>query len=805
MKPAEASPAPAEIETATSFVLAAWLALFLVLGRAGIVLALELAHHGDPRLAGVRLAYAFLQLLYMGVGIAMAAALGAWSAAVAGSARGARWALFVALFAAAFLFLWGRLDADPSRRIGLHTPLGRIALALAGCLGRGLAAFFSTSRARALRGVLAGSWRRALLPLLALALLALSLRSALGGLGDSMLVRRVERDLVAGTGWEVLRSHPDGAPGAGLLCPSQEYSPEGAARPALLLPPPARVRRVLEESEGPLWLVGSAGVDHSAAESADGAAARYAGHRVRFGVTVDGLRVCEALLPLRGANAWEHLLGRDGLALRGGARLELDTALVDPHGNEARPEVPLAAGFGGLALERRARLARTRASPERPSLVLVLLDTLRADRTSAYGYARPTTPNLEALARRGVLFEEAHATASWTWPSTASILTGLYPEQHGVEDAASSFLPEHLDTLPEALQRQGFTTAAWSGSPLIVPDKRFDQGFEFFDASREGRLRRSDLVLPGALEWLGTTRGTRFFLYLHLMEPHAPFVPLAEGRARFASDVPASFDPRKVLDYNWELQSAGFTPDGERRTDAIVSPEEQRWISDLYDGCVWSADHYLGLLLARLEELGLAESTVVAVTSDHGEELFDHGLLTHAHGLYRELVRVPLVLAGPGLPRGERVSAALSLAALGPALARLGGATIEGAEAGPGAADLLRPDDEGTTLFSTRQGWWNGVARQPLYGLRKGSSVLHFAPQGAPWGAPPSSGEGEVRLYDLARDPREEHDLAPLEPERTRSLRDELLRRLAGLEALRVERGGAPDEGTLEVLRGLGY
>jgi arylsulfatase A-like enzyme len=290
------------------------------------------------------------------------------------------------------------------------------------------------------------------------------------------------------------------------------------------------------------------------------------------------------------------------------------------------------------------------------------------------------------------------------------------------------------------------------------------------------------------------------------MEPHVPYVPIAGGRARFAAAVPRSFDARKPGNYSWELLESGFSESGERRTDSVVPPQEQAWIRDLYDGCVWSADAYLGEILARLEELGLTGSTIEAVTSDHGEELFDHGLLMHSNTLYRELVRVPLVLAGPGIPRGERVSAVLSNAGLAPTLARLGGSSIEGlSPAAEAALDLLRPGADGTVLFSTRQGWWNGVYRQPLFGLRRGSSVLHFAPQGAPWGDHTRNGKGETRLYDLARDPGEETDLAALEPERAHALLDELLTRLAGFETRRVETGGAVDEGTLDVLRELGY
>ena len=787
-------------ETEPAFALAAWLALFLVVARAGVLLALEHAHHGDLALAWMRVSQAVLPLVVGAAGLALATALAAWGAALV-PGRVLAWGapfVFAALY---FVFLWGRLDADASRRIGHDTAQGRAALGVAALAGLVLSAFYFLRRLRALHGLLAASWTRALVPLALLALVLLGLRLAFGALEPRMEVRRVEREL-AGMTWEVLRAHADGAPAPSVLCPSVEYRENGAARPALLLPPPARVRRVLSESDASLWLLGGAGLDQSVHEVAE----RYPGHALRLGLRIDGVRAFEATLPLVSSPAWVELGGGAGLAVRPGAQLELESALLDASGAVVEPADPLPAGFGGLVLERRTRVPRTRASRAAPNIVLVVLDTLRADRTSAYGYARDTTPHLAELARRGVLFEEAHSTASWTWPSTASILTGLLPEEHGVEDAASSFLSEGLDTLAEALQRAGYTTAAWSGSPLIVPDKRFDQGFEFFDASHEGNLRRSDIVMPGALEWLGTAREWRFFLYLHLMEPHAPFVPLAEGRQRFAAEVPRSFDPRKAVDYQWELLERGFSESGEARPERVVSPEEQRWISDLYDGCVWSGDHWLGRLLERLEELELADTTIVAVTSDHGEELFDHGLLAHAHTVHRELVRVPLVLAGPGIPAGQRVSVPVSCTALGPTLARLGGSEIEGlGSVAPRVHDLLQPGNGDTLLFSTLQGYWNGAGRQPLFGLREGTSVLHFAPRGAPYGTPPSDGEGQLRLYDLAHDPEERTDLAPAQPERARALRARLLALLEALESRRTETGGAVDPATLDVLRGLGY
>jgi arylsulfatase A-like enzyme len=769
---------------------AAWLALALALARGGVVGALEVAHHGEPRLASLRLAAVATESVVQAalLGLAAACARNRFS-----RNRSGRVALAALLVGVVALFLAGQLQHERSLRIGTETGLGWTANAVVLAASLALAAAFVWGRA--LPAPLAG-WCGVCAPLVLLVLAPPILRAGARGAHEAMSVRATELDLVAAR-WEAVRARADAPPGPALLAPAAEFDAEAAAQPALVLAPPARVRTSLDEFEGVRWLVGSAGIEHAGRSTL---AARYPGHVLALRVFVDGARASEVRLPLEGDPTWRPL-GRKGVAVRGGARVELESALLDREGLEVRPAEPIRVGLGGLAVERRERIPRARSGPESPNVVLIVLDTLRADRTSAYGYARPTTPHLAALAERGVLFEEVSATASWTWPSTASLLTGLYPAEHGVEDAANSFLAQALDTLPEALQRLGFTTAAWSGSPLIVPDKGFGQGFEFFDASREGRLRRSDLFVPAALEWLGTLRGARFFLYLHLMEPHAPSVPLREGRRQFAADVPADYDPWRAVAHNWELQSSGFDPDGSPRTESVVPADEQRWISDLYDACVWSADDWLGRVLARLEELGLCDETIVAVTSDHGEELFDHGLLSHGNTLHRELVRVPLVLAGPGVPVGARVATPLSGVAVAPTLARLAGARLMGLE---DARDLLNTTGAEPQLFSTRQGWWNGYAQQPLFGLRRGTSVLHVAPEGAPWGAGARRGPGEVRLYDLALDPLETRDLAREEPARAAELRAELERLLSGFRARSLPAVEA-DPGTLERLRGLGY
>jgi arylsulfatase A-like enzyme len=453
-------------------------------------------------------------------------------------------------------------------------------------------------------------------------------------------------------------------------------------------------------------------------------------------------------------------------------------------------------------LEQRWERPREATDAEHPNIVFVVMDTLRADRVTVDGYARPTSPALERLAARGISWRDAYATAPWTWPSTATLLTGLMPEEHGVESEVACWLPSELDTLAEALQQAGYTTAAWSTNPLVGPEKNFEQGFEFFDHARS-TFRDGDLVMPAVLEWLGTMDGTRFFLYLHLTDPHAPHDPLPASRTLLARDVPTDWDQDRFEERQWALLGGeAHTPQGVLETERVVPKDEQRYTNEIYDACVHTGDHWLGLLLDRIDELGLAGDTVVVFTSDHGEELFDHGLLGHSHDLHAESIRVPLVIAGPGIPAGERRTAPVSLRHVAPTLARIGGASLGNA---PGAArDLVRDGGPEDVFFSTQQGWWNGFRPVSMYGVRRGDLVLHYVPSGGPWGAAPTPG-GAVRLFDVAADPEERHDLAAERPELVGELKRAILEHLAALErrrrASRVRAGSA----TEALLKRLGY
>jgi arylsulfatase A-like enzyme len=589
------------------------------------------------------------------------------------------------------------------------------------------------------------------------------------------------------------------------LKPAGARGPEWNEMPALVLPPPASVAIDVRPEDGPVRLRAYAGVGRTSFA----ALPKGTGIAVDFEVDVAGrtvwsdrVRVARKRLH---SNRWLSVGPSGGLALQPGDRVVLRTRCSGPP-----PPDGLRAGFGMLRMERTKPVPRAQSTPNLSNLVLLVVDTLRADRLGCYGYSKNTTPHIDHLARRGMLFEEAFATSSWTWPSTASILTGLAPEEHGVTHAGSCFLAPPFLTLPEALQLEGFTCGAFSANPLIVPQRGFGQGFELFNY--DIGMRTGDELAPAALEWVRENAARRFFLYLHLADPHAPHRPRPDQLARLGDSQPGDFPSAEpgeskpaFVRYASRLEKEGFGPGGEPRWRDVIPASHARWFSDAYDASTASADYWIGALLAELGELGLLDRTVVAITSDHGEELLERGMLGHGHSLHRELVHVPLVLSGPGLPGGVRVATPVSHIHLATTLAGLMDVPFEPAGGGTARLDLSRAERivQEPIRFSTVRGLWNGRST-PVLGLREGNLVLHWAPLGAPWGAQTVPEEGDWRLFDDARDRRQEHDASKEQPERAGELRTRLIEDQQHL--LRsVDPAGGAGSWSMEMLRELGY
>ena len=408
--------------------------------------------------------------------------------------------------------------------------------------------------------------------------------------------------------------------------------------------------------------------------------------------------------------------------------------------------------------------ARRRADP-RPNLLLISMDTTRADHLSAYGYARDTSPGLRRLAAEGVRFDAAYSPTATTGPSHASLFTSLYPMTHHVLKNGHVLAPDH-ETLAEILTAEGYDTAAVVSSYVLNHKFGFDQGFASYDDDV------SQAVTPSAtVEWEGetvegkfygraddTTRRARdwlmrrphperpFFLFVHYFDPHDPYVP------------PPDYRPPFELGREMALKL--------ERTIAF------------YDIELAYTDEQISRLLEALGGMNLADDTLVVVFGDHGEGLMQHGHMHHGVHIYEEAVRVPLVVRWPGhlAPRSE--AQPVQILDLAPTLHALLGAKQGGERfQGRGIAALLPAAEDGQQVetpdgrpvYLYRRHYAGGevaegiFARGEKFGLRLGDWKLIEGPE-----------EGSLELFDLATDPGEIHNRADVEGERLRELQARL-------------------------------
>jgi arylsulfatase len=310
---------------------------------------------------------------------------------------------------------------------------------------------------------------------------------------------------------------------------------------------------------------------------------------------------------------------------------------------------------------RTTSLKSFRGVPHRPHLVLIVVDALRADHLGAYGYPRPTSPNIDRIAREGVRFANASAISSWTLPSVASLFTSRYPFEHGATVSNKRIRPRH-PTLPSLLSKAGYQTIGVSGNFVHVTEHNgFARGFNVFqtlalDASEDPLLVFRDFFgktvrkrAPSAaemnealLELVPEASDGPIFVYAHYMDPHPGYDPPADHMARFVTNPAAHRDaPPATADYVKRLAGGGVSSD---------ATERQRLV-DLYDGEVASVDEAIGELLVELERRWNGDELVVCVVADHGEEFFDHGGWFHGLTLFGESLSVPWVIRDSRMTR----------------------------------------------------------------------------------------------------------------------------------------------------------
>jgi arylsulfatase A-like enzyme len=420
------------------------------------------------------------------------------------------------------------------------------------------------------------------------------------------------------------------------------------------------------------------------------------------------------------------------------------------------------------------------------NVVLIILDAARADHFGCYGYGRRTTPEIDAIAADGVVFESAFTPAVYTLGAMSSLWTSQYPDRHHSEVSFSAQLPKDRLTLAQLLTAQGIKTAGFVANAVAGPRFGFDRGFEEFHEVYRTLGSRGDVFRKALPPWLEANRGRRFFAYVHFREPHFPYDPEPPFDTLFGPDGPIGKAARRDMPFFTDINQ------GRRRASA----GEIEHLVRLYDGSLAFADQEVGALRRNLEALGLWDRTVVIIAADHGEALHEHGWIGHNVQLFEESVRIPLVVrfpTGKG-PRGVRVKGLVELLDLAPTIADVLGVLGEGGSAREFQGRSLLPVLAGAPARSAvllRTVW-----DTPRYALRDESFKYFY-----------DTRTGEERLVDLRADPQETGDVQGREALRTAYYRQELHHRVRRLSRP-AEAAPAPSTMTPEQcanLKALGY
>lgn len=436
-----------------------------------------------------------------------------------------------------------------------------------------------------------------------------------------------------------------------------------------------------------------------------------------------------------------------------------------------------------------------------PNVLLVSIDTLRADHLGCYGYSRDTSPNLDALAERGVVFENAFSTAPWTLPGHMSIFTSLYPSFHKLESTSRRLAPD-VQTLTESIKALGHRTSAFVMTVLLARHWGFGRGFDFY-YHHQGVVV-AEKQTNTAIDWLDwhlfhqrrEQRPDAFFLFVHYFDPHETYSPPEPFLSMYTGGYDGTLAPEDQVTKTFAERD-------------FPTPQDYEYVIGLYDGEIRYTDQEVGRLLRRLDTLELLDDMIVIVTSDHGEEFKDHGSMGHQSTVHREQLQVPLIIVGPGLPAGTRVDSQVSLVDVYPTLAGLLGADLPSHAQGMDLRKLL--PDPGKV--------------PPRGSQHERERYAELGPLGETWSPnlhvkSVRTGEycliedfdrGTRSLYDHRKDPSEKVDLyhARRNHPRVRALVRKLREFVRAGRSFSSEAANQPtvelDENTRQQLKALGY
>jgi|GEM_PF-2298705 len=383
------------------------------------------------------------------------------------------------------------------------------------------------------------------------------------------------------------------------------------------------------------------------------------------------------------------------------------------------------------------------ASPP-PNIILISIDALRADYLGSYGRTAGLTPHLNAFAREASKYDSAYAASSWTLPSFGALFSGLPPSQCGLKTPRkekhdwyvwSARIDDRLPLLAEALQQQGYATGAELANPFFRPARGIHRGFDFY--RNEGakyepgeQLTLAQNLTQNARAWLRQKPASPIFLWVHYLDPHVPY------------NLPDTAAPeRKKYPKDWTGRRKEWYDEISRQPESDQA-QFQDFAKYMYAREVAYVDKWVGLLLAEIKRAGLYDNSLIIITADHGEELFDHGQFEHGHALHEEVLRVPLLIKWPaGTSADKEINQVVSLVDLG--------GTILAQAGGSGRPALpMRNADRGAEVYSEAL---LHVAEQTALTTDK-YKIIYY-----PFAAP---GEKEFEVYDRKRDRTEQHDLA---------------------------------------------
>ncbi len=410
---------------------------------------------------------------------------------------------------------------------------------------------------------------------------------------------------------------------------------------------------------------------------------------------------------------------------------------------------------------------------DRPrNAILISIDTLRPDHLGCYGHERETSPTLDRIAAGGVRFTDVTAAAPWTLPSHATMLTGLYPAHHAVKSHETRLADGHV-TLAEEFRGQGFETYAvvntWNvGAPQFQLAQGFDQFRYIVETEEDANFQlktfnNGEQVLATARELLGArSSGKPFFLFLHFYDVHTDFTPEEKYKDEFVGPYGGRLTGRTQ-------QLIAFRNRGQSFTE-----QDLRWLREMYDAEIRQLDDLLAGFLDWLDEQGLADESLFVITSDHGEEFGEHGGVLHGRTQYQELLEIPLIVQGPGVPRGTVIDTPVHGVDVAPTILALMGMRPSVPVDGHDLSVLWR--GAGTlperALFGEAD-HNNLIEGRPVVDIkrmvRRGTDKLCL-----------DKHTQEMELYDLGADPGEQQDLVGAAPEKVSSLRAELDRFMEG-------------------------